>query len=256
MSSGKRALYLQITDTLRQRVVTGVYEPGEVLPPIPDLAKEFGVSAMPVRQALDRLKAQGVLVSRQGLGNFVRQLPPLRHHGTDRYRRRVWLHAGQAILEGEAGAQKYRVEQEVRELAEVDATEYVAERLQIEPGAKVWVRRRRTLIDEMPNQLADSYYPLAIADAVPQLREENTGPGGGFARLHEAGYEPTHGIEEIVVRLEPTEEETTLLDLPDEMPVIDWTRTVYDQKDRPIEVLLGVRHPLLVKFAYSFNFED
>lgn len=256
MSSGKRPRYQEIAEELRRRVVQGVYEPGTAVPPIPDLAAEFDVSFAPVRQALALLKAQGLLHGRQGAGTFVRRLPPLRRHGTDRYRRRVWLHSGQAILEGEAGDQAHTVAQEVRELAEVASTDYVAERLQLEPGATVWVRRRRTLVDDVPNQLADSYYPMTIAAAVPQLREKNTGPGGGFARLHEAGFEPTHGIEEIAVRVLPSEDEVKLLDLPDGLPVVDLTRTVFDQRDKPVEVMLAVLHPQLVSFAYPFQFED
>ncbi|AIG81362.1 Hypothetical protein AJAP_42990 (plasmid) [Amycolatopsis japonica] len=256
MSKRRPQLNQLIAVELQQRVTSGYYEPGDQVPSMPQLAEEFGTSEAPVRQALERLKGQGLLIGQQGRGTFVRKLPALRQHGTDRYRRRVWLHAGKAILEGEADAQAHQVRQEVRELAEVEATERVAERLKLEPGTPVWVRRRRTLIDDVPNQLADSYYPLHVVNAVPQLREEHTGPGGGFARLYEAGFEPTHGLEEFVVRLNPTEDQIVLLDLPDMMPVIDWTRTVYDQEDRPIEVLVGAKHPLLTSIVNTFTFED
>ncbi|WP_372672596.1 GntR family transcriptional regulator [Amycolatopsis kentuckyensis] len=256
MSSGKMALYQRIADDLRQKVAQGVYEPGTSLPAIADLAKAYGVSDAPVRRALDILKTQGVLFGRAGSGVYVRKLPPLRRHGIDRYRRSVWLHGGRAILEAEAGDQAHLVHQEVRELAEVPASDFVAERLELQSGAAVWVRRRRTFVDDTANQLADSYYPLDVAEAAPLLREENTGPGGGFARLHEAGFEPTRGLEEITVRIAPGPEERELLDLPETMPVIDLVRTVFDQHGRPVEVMLAVMHPQLASFAYPFEFED
>ena len=54
----------------------------------------------------------------------------------------------------------------------------VAERLGIEPGTPVLVRRRTTVIEDRPNQLADSYYPLDVAADAAMLREEKTGLAG------------------------------------------------------------------------------
>ena len=59
---------------LLSRVTSGVWPPGTKIPPHLDLAAEFGVAPMTVRQVLARLEDEG-LVSRQvGRGTFV--LPP------------------------------------------------------------------------------------------------------------------------------------------------------------------------------------
>jgi len=105
-----------------------------------------------------------------------------------------------AILTAEAAVQGLVANQLIRELAEVPAPPDVAERLGVEPGTSVWVRRRTTLINGRPNQLADSYYTLSVVDTAPAIREENTGPGGGFARLEEAGYHLAEICEELLPR--------------------------------------------------------
>ena len=93
----------------------------------------------------------------------------------------------------------------------------MAERLGIEAGTPVYVRRRTTYIDGRPNQLADSYYELALAEAVPAIKDEDTGPGGGFARIEEAGYRLARIREEIALRM-PTGPENSPLSFRRELP--------------------------------------
>jgi GntR family transcriptional regulator, transcriptional repressor for pyruvate dehydrogenase complex len=61
----------RITATLREDIVSGKYAPGMQLPAGKDLGKQFGVSITVVREALSRLKADGLVASRQGKGVFV-----------------------------------------------------------------------------------------------------------------------------------------------------------------------------------------
>jgi GntR family transcriptional repressor for pyruvate dehydrogenase complex len=61
----------RITATLRDAIVSGKYAPGGQLPPGKELGLHFGVSITVVREALSRLKADGLVASRQGKGVFV-----------------------------------------------------------------------------------------------------------------------------------------------------------------------------------------
>jgi GntR family transcriptional repressor for pyruvate dehydrogenase complex len=61
----------RITESLRQDIVSGKYAPGTQLPAGKDLGHQFGVSITVVREALSRLKADGLVASRQGKGVFV-----------------------------------------------------------------------------------------------------------------------------------------------------------------------------------------
>jgi GntR family transcriptional repressor for pyruvate dehydrogenase complex len=65
---------------LHQAILSGVYAPDKRLPSENTLAKEFDVSRPVVRDALGRLREEGLVYSRQGSGSFVRatsQLKPL-----------------------------------------------------------------------------------------------------------------------------------------------------------------------------------
>jgi GntR family transcriptional regulator, transcriptional repressor for pyruvate dehydrogenase complex len=57
--------------TLRQLVDTGEWPVGTRMPPEIELAQAHGVSRPVVREALIRLRADGIIGSRQGAGNFV-----------------------------------------------------------------------------------------------------------------------------------------------------------------------------------------
>ncbi|PJE37973.1 FadR family transcriptional regulator [Pseudooceanicola lipolyticus] len=66
----------QVTEVLRQNVVNGVWSVGEVLPSESTLAGYFDVSRTVIREAVARLKAEGMLSSRQGRGAFVESNRP------------------------------------------------------------------------------------------------------------------------------------------------------------------------------------
>ena len=52
-------------------IVEGVFKPGDTLPPERQLARDFKVSRASLRQALSVLESRGLILSRQGGGNYV-----------------------------------------------------------------------------------------------------------------------------------------------------------------------------------------
>jgi len=64
-------LYVQVRNLLAQRLASGVWPPGSVLPNEMELARELGVSSGTVRKALDSLESDRLVVRRQGRGTFV-----------------------------------------------------------------------------------------------------------------------------------------------------------------------------------------
>jgi GntR family transcriptional repressor for pyruvate dehydrogenase complex len=61
---------------LLEEIVSGRYEVGNRLPAETELAETFEVSRPVVREALNRLQADGLVTARQGAGNFVARVPP------------------------------------------------------------------------------------------------------------------------------------------------------------------------------------
>jgi len=75
-SVGSRPLYVQVREQLLQRISSGTWRPGQLIPNEFDLAREMGVSQGTARKALDSLAADGLLVRRQGRGTFVVEHTP------------------------------------------------------------------------------------------------------------------------------------------------------------------------------------
>jgi len=68
-----RPPYQQVANALRAAILTRTFQPGERLPSGPELAKHYGVARMTVQQAVRILRDEGLIVSRQGSGVFVRE---------------------------------------------------------------------------------------------------------------------------------------------------------------------------------------
>lgn len=67
--TGQRTLrYHDIANTLRTRIAEGKYSHASVLPSESDMSKQFGASRVTVRRALEVLRDEGLITSRQGLG--------------------------------------------------------------------------------------------------------------------------------------------------------------------------------------------
>ena len=64
----------QVFNQMRKMIQAGEWSPGERLPSEIELAAQFGVSRISVRQAILRLSTMGLLETRWGEGNFVQEM--------------------------------------------------------------------------------------------------------------------------------------------------------------------------------------
>lgn len=249
-----RPKQIRVADDLREKIKEGTLEPGSMLPSLHTLAADYHVSVTAMRRAIDLLKNEGLILSKQGKGNFVRTPVSVRRLGIDRYRRSIWSGAqGTPILKAEAESQGRVAAQNVREMGERPTPAVVANRLGISEGDLAWVRRRLTRIDERPNQTLDSWFPLSVVEEAPQLKEESTGTGGTFARLDEIG--PITDIQEDLEARMPSGPEAALLELPQGTPVYEVIRVIY-AGERPMEVGHFVMAADMANFSYRFPIPD
>jgi GntR family transcriptional regulator len=64
-------MYLKVAETIKNRIHSYTYQRGEWIPAAKDLAQEFGVSTITIRNAVERLIQEGYLTARQGAGTRV-----------------------------------------------------------------------------------------------------------------------------------------------------------------------------------------
>jgi GntR family transcriptional regulator len=248
-----RSLQLRIADTIRAKITSGEYPPGSKLPGLPTLAATHKASLVTVRLALARLRQEGLVISQQGVGNFVRDHPPVRRFGIGRYSRSVWGGTDPQPLLAAEGAQQGRTVEQQTETGQVPAPPFVAERLPgINEGDLVHIRRRVTSIDGVINQSADSYFTLATGERSPDL-VAGRGAGGHIARIN--AISPVQEIQEEIAARMPTSPEAGRLQIPEGTPVLDIIRT-YHTADGPLDVARFIIRADMAVFDYRFPVPD
>jgi GntR family transcriptional regulator len=231
---GSVPLYAQIADALRADIRSGLYSPGVALPSERKLMDRFGVTRATIRSALAQLRSEGLLTIERGAGAFVRMPSPVRRIvGPDRFLRRD-REAGKAAYYAEMEREERRPEVEVIEVARVKVPADIGELMGLEAGADVVRRHRRYLASGEPLELATSYIPWALARGTA-IAKRDSGPGGIYARLEEAGHEIAAFEEQITARM-PTPEERVQLQIPEGVPVIRVVRRAFDADRRVLEL--------------------
>ena len=244
-----RPPYRQIAAALREAITLGRLAPGGQLPSESELVERYGVARMTVRQALQVLKAEGLIVSQHGRGVFVRSAPVVRRLASERFARRH-RDRGKAAFSVEAETVGYSAKVDRIQVSEAVAPAAIAERLKLKPGETVVVRDRRYLANNEPIEMAVSYIPADLACGTP-IVEQNPGPGGIYARLEENGHILDRFVEEVAARM-PTPDERRALELSPGVPVLTVVRTAYDNTGRPVEVCDTVKAAYAYVLEYDF----
>jgi GntR family transcriptional regulator len=175
---GNLPLYQQLQRALRQAIDNRTLAPDDALPAERDLAAEFGVSRITVRKALVGLVAEGLLVRRQGSGNFVsarveKNFAMLTSFSEDmrargRTPRSVWL-----------------------KRAEGTVTPEEALALRLSPGTPVYRFNRIRYADEAPMAIE---YATIVASALPSLEAVDTSL---YEALEVVGHRPVRALQRL-----------------------------------------------------------
>jgi len=221
-----RPAYKQIADHLRDQIAQGELAPGQALPSERVLMDTYGAARGTVRQAINVLKGEGLILVEHGRGSFVRPAPPVKRLASDRFARRH-RQAGKAAFLAELESEGREPSVEMLQLGRGKAPGEIAVRLGLEKGAPVLIRHRRHLADGQPLELATSYIPWQLAKGTT-MTHENSGPGGIYARIEELGHRLDHFTEDVAARM-PTPDESRALILGPGVPVFQLVRTAYDQ---------------------------
>jgi GntR family transcriptional regulator len=75
-------MYFQLKELLREKIASGEWKPGDMVPSERELSEQYHISRMTARQALSELATEGLLRREQGRGTFVAR--PKIEHGLTR----------------------------------------------------------------------------------------------------------------------------------------------------------------------------
>ncbi len=228
-----RSLADQLADLLREQINSGARAQGSQLPSEREFETDFGVSRTVVRDALDTLVLEGLVVKRKGYGTFVREQPPVRRISSKR-RHEIHRATGKPVFDVEATMQGRVPSRRILGVGREPVPPDIAELLELDSGELVAVRRRLQLLDGTPAVVSTSYYPLWLAgDSILESPEALT--RGPDAEIEALGYRATWGAEIFKARM-PSPTERRLLALDAGVPVVRMLHVDYTEDNRPLQV--------------------
>jgi GntR family transcriptional regulator len=142
-------LYFQLQELLKEKIETGTWGIGEMIPSEPELCETYQVSRTVVRQALSVLEQDGQLRRVRGRGAFVR---------SPKIEQRV---GGVSRLLANSSPD-YQVV--VLDHREERPLKRISEQLELRSGAKILRVMSLLRVGEAPVALFDSFFPLGAAE--------------------------------------------------------------------------------------------
>jgi DNA-binding GntR family transcriptional regulator len=211
-------LYFQIAESLKQAITDGTLKPGERLDNELDLTERLGVSRPTVRQAVQRLVDQGLVVRRRGLGTVV--VAP-----------RIMRSVALTSLYDDLAANGRQPATTVLATAYLSADDSVAAALSVPAGTEVLSVERLRLADGTPLALMHNYLPAGLLRGDPRDALEKTGL---YEVLRSQGIQLQAG-EQMIGARKATAHEAKVLDAPRGATVLTMARTTFDQNGTPVE---------------------
>ena len=230
-------LYIQLAQALSDRIATGEYAVGSLLPTEAELGLAYGVSRYTVRQAIQHLRQQGLVSARKGVGTRVeaRHTDPSYTHS---------LHSLTELLQ-------FAHETRLDVLAQEDliARGTIAEMLGCRPG-KAWVRV--VGIRHGDNAPPICHSEVFIDAAYREIAQDARSLRTAFWSLIEQQFgETVIEVEQLIEAALLTSEQAAQLEAKPGAPALKITRRYYVTGRRLIELAISL-HPA-DRFAYNMT---
>ncbi len=225
-------LYFQIAENLKEAIQAGSIAPGERLDNELGLAGRLGVSRPTVRQAIQRLVQQGLVVRRRGLGTVV--VAP-----------RILRPVALTSLYDDLAADQRAPTTAVLSLEEIAADDELAQVLSLAEGTPVLSIERLRFADGAPLAIMHNYLPAKLLQGRTEADLEQAGL---YELLRSQGVQ-LHAADQVLAARRATAQEARLLQAPRGATVLTMTRTAFDPAGLPIE---HGRHAYLAD-RYSFK---
>ncbi|MFD5097662.1 GntR family transcriptional regulator [Streptomyces albidochromogenes] len=214
--------YVRLAQTLQGRIEDGTYPPGSRVPSENQLVQAFGMSRPTVVRALELLKRDGWLESRQGFGTIVRGRPEAAERKVQR---------GREVLD----RQEDRASGRLVEVRQVPVPPRVAALLGVPRTAHVLLRRLLVEVDGEPVELSSSYFSASMAEGT-ELGD--SAPLAEGLRAHLEARKKVrfdHVAERISARI-PSKEEADLLEMAEGEPVLSVLVLACDASGQALQV--------------------
>ncbi len=231
--------YRQIEEWIRQRIRSGELRPGDALENEIALAQALGVSRITVRQALDNLADQGLLIRKRALGTFVAE--PRKSFVLTRPQLRSFTE--------EMAEEGLKVTSKTLEQRVVIPTPEIQTALSLPESAEVILIRRLRYADGVPYCVESCYHPLS---AFPALAKADLTDQSIYEVLErQFGRRPVTARDTLVADT-ASSDIARWLHIPVGSAVMRILRIAYDAQQIPIEYTYTIfradKHQIIIEY--------
>ena len=226
--------YIQLIEALKEKIRSGMWQPGDQIPSEPDLCDAYGVSRTVVRQALREIELEGLISRRKGKGTFVAE-PKISESLAQKL-------TGFYQDMAERG---HTIVSQVLHHKVVPANKKVAQYLGIDPGTSVIDIKRLRFVNDEPIVLVESYLPYELCSTLAEADITNQSLYEFLEK--ECGLIIAYGRRSIEAVL-ANKTEAKLLQIEVGAPLILLDSVSYLEDDTPIEYYHAVHRGDRSKF--------
>lgn len=217
--------YEQIVQYVRSLIRENKLRSGDTFHSEGELAKSLGISKMPIRQAFQRLRAEGLLVIRRGKSPIIGGGPVTWNfhelHGFSEEMRSRGLVPSSELIEMR------------RHTPDPD----LLAALRLDPGNQVYLLKRLRLANDEPVALVTSYLPIAL---FPDLERHDLA-GQSLYHIIEQTYQINlMRAEEVIGATTVEREEAQMLRTVAGSPVLQIKETTFDTEQRAVEFSISL----------------
>lgn len=217
-------LYHRLYVILRDKLTSGVYSAGDLLPPEVDLVKSYGVSRVTVKRALDELAAEGLVERSRGRGTVATGKTFGMIGGTP-------LTAGVDTLLSNLETIGSKTDVQVIDFRYMRPPSHIADTLKVPHDQELQKAVRLRIHDGRPLALSTSYI---IPDIARSITREDFEKRSLIQIIKESGVEISLVEQSISATLADNIISSLLL-IPSGSALIRIRRTFFIEKDTPID---------------------
>jgi GntR family transcriptional regulator len=215
-------IYHQIQEGIKQMILKGDLSPHERIPSEKEFAKQYDISPMTVRQALNGLALNGYVYRMRGLGTYI--APPHMEHSLDKL----------VSFSEDMRAHGFTPSSVIILFQIEPAPEKVANRLKISPEDEVLRIKRLRFANQRPVSVHDAY----LLGDLPITRAELKEVGSLYKVLESKNIHISGGVDEIE-SIPADQELSELLGVDVGSPLVQLTRLAEGLSGNPIELVIG-----------------
>jgi GntR family transcriptional regulator len=216
-------LYFQLQEIIKKKIENGEYAPGELIPTEKELQHTYGVSRITVRNAINGLVFEDMLIKKQGYGTMVAS--PRMVEDFSRLR----------SFTEKMEAQGAEVTTRVLEIEMVTSDSRISHHLQIESDTPILRIKRLRYVNGEPIALFTNYIRSDIG-----VGTEDDFSGSIFRLLEEKNHLSISLGEKVIEAMIARSEDAKQLEIQTGDPVLLIRNTVFDDHMRPIDYAEGV----------------